>query len=75
MVSSGPTSSDSVCCASFHCTSQRPDITTKVSFVSWLCISTPLPGRHLTNPRLKPSEILIAPFIDALWPTGEFTPP
>ena len=50
-------------------------MTTNVSFVSWLCIRTPLPGLHLTKPRLKPSEIRIAAFSDALLPTGEFTPP
>ena len=43
--------------------------------MSWLCISTPLPGLHFTNPRLNPSEIGIAAFSEALLPTGELTAP
>src|SRR5258706_10554774 len=44
-----------------------------VSFVSWLCISGPLPGFALQYPRLNPSAIGIAGIEDASSPTGEVT--
>lgn len=43
----------------------------KVSLVSWLCISGPLPGFARQYPRLKPSAIGIAGMADAFAPTGE----
>jgi len=40
----GPRSTYSIASPSFHSQRQRPVRAMKVSFVSWLCISGPLPG-------------------------------
>jgi len=44
MTSSGPRSTCSFASPSFHSQRQRPVMAMKVSLVSWLCISGPLPG-------------------------------
>jgi hypothetical protein len=44
ITSSGPRSTCSVASPSFHSQRQRPVMAMKVSLVSWLCISGPLPG-------------------------------
>jgi hypothetical protein len=44
ITSYGPRSACSFRRPSFHSQRQRPVIGMKVSFVSWLCISGPLPG-------------------------------
>jgi len=44
ITSYGPRSTFSLRVPSFHSQRQRPVIGTKVSLVSWLCMSGPLPG-------------------------------
>jgi hypothetical protein len=44
MTSSGARSTDCLAAPSFHSQRQRPVMGMKVSLVSWLCISGPLPG-------------------------------
>jgi hypothetical protein len=44
ITSSGSRSTYSISSPSFHSQRQRPVIAMNVSFVSWLCISGPLPG-------------------------------
>jgi hypothetical protein len=44
MTSSGARSTRSFAAPSFHSQRQRPVIAMNVSFVSWLCMSGPLPG-------------------------------
>jgi hypothetical protein len=44
ITSSGARSTYSIASPSFHSQRQRPLMAMKVSFVSWLCMSGPLPG-------------------------------